>query len=190
MEKSYTNRNSKKAILVTDGDLLTSGISKILENFQYKTTPKHFDELEKRDYKTRLIIVVSDKISDREMKLFKDIRMNSIYAKVMLVTGVGKEKISKSILKIGVDSVVSAFDKYENFSMAVKAIEKEKEFISPYFIDNENLDEEKLNRLTKRQYQIYLLYKEGKTQSEIAQALKIAPKTVSNHISKIRNILA
>lgn len=189
MEKLFTNRNRKKAVLITEGDLLTRGIIEILEKFEYKTTPKHFENIEKRDYKARLIVIVSYKISEKEMKLFKDIRNNSIYAKVLLVTGEEKEKISKSILKIGLDGIVSAFDSEDNFYEAIKTIEKDKYFISPFFIKNEDINEEKLNRLTKRQYQIYLLNKEGKTQAEIAQALNIMPKTVSNHISKIKNLL-
>lgn len=190
MEKSFTNRNSKKAVLITDEGLLTSGIVKALDELDYKTTVKKLDKLEKRDYKTRLIIIVSHIISEIEMKLCKDIRENSIYANIVLVTGVDKNKISNSILKIGIDAVVSGFDTIENFKSAVEAVENEKTFISPFFIDEETVDEEKLNRLTKRQYQIYLLNKEGKSQEEIGKVLNITPKTVSNHISKIRNILA
>lgn len=190
MEKSFTNRNSKKAVLITDAGLLSAGIVKALKEMDYKTTVKSIDNLEKRDYKTRLIVIVSLVISDIEMKLFKAIRENSFYAKILLVTGVDKDKISNSILKIGIDGIVSGFDLEENFKKAVETIEDEKSFVSPFYIEEETYDEEKLNLLTKRQYQIYLLNKEGKSQQEIAEALNITSKTVSNHISKIRNILA
>lgn len=59
MEKSFTNRNSKKAVVVTDENLIFDGIKNVLIETGYNATEKKLVNINKRDFKSRLIIIVS-----------------------------------------------------------------------------------------------------------------------------------
>lgn len=189
MEKSFTNRNSKKAVVVTDENLIFEGIKNVLIETGYNATEKKLENINKRDFKSRLIIIVSYDLKKEELELIKSIKENSFYADIILVTGVGENIINRSIFKIGVDAVLNAFESEKIFKNAIQAIEGDEKYISPFYVSDYEADEEKLDNLTKRQYQIFLLAKDGKNKEEIADILGISPKTVGNHLSKIRKTI-
>lgn len=189
MEKSFTNRNSKKAVVVTDENLIFEGIKKVLIETGYNATEKKLENINKRDFKSRLIIIVSYDLKKEELELIKSIKENSFYADIILVTGVGEDIINRSIFKIGVDAVVNAFESETILKKAIQAIERDGKYISPFYVSDYEADEKKLDNLTKRQYQIFLLAKDGKNKEEIAEILGITPKTVGNHLSKIRKTI-
>lgn len=105
------------------------------------------------------------------------------------MTGVDESIINRSVFRIGVDAVVNAFDSKQILIKAIQEIENDNKYISPFYVKAKEENEEKLDNLTKRQYQIYVLAKDGKNKDEIAKILGIAPKTVGNHLSKIRNTI-
>lgn len=192
MEKSFTNRNSKKAIIVTDENLIIDGIKNILFETGYNATEKKLENINKRDFKSRLIIIISYDLKKKELELIKSIKENSFYANIILVTGVDRKVINRSIFRIGVDAVINAFDSKQILKKAIQIIEKDENYISPFYLktaETDETDEKKLDNLTKRQYQIFVLTKDGKNKDEIAEILGIAPKTVGNHLSKIRNTI-
>lgn len=192
MEKSFTNRNSKKAIIVTDENLIIDGIKNILFETGYNATEKRLENINKRDFKSRLIIIISYDLKIEELELIKSIKENSFYANIILVTGVDRKVINRSIFRIGVDAVINAFDSKQILKKAIQIIEKDENYISPFYVKSEETnetDEKKLDNLTKRQYQIFVLSKDGKSKDEIAEILGITPKTVGNHLSKIRNTI-
>lgn len=192
MEKSFTNRNSKKAIIVTDENLIIDGIKNILFETGYNATEKKLENINKRDFKSRLIIIISYDLKKEELELIKSIKENSFYANIILVTGVDRKVINRSIFRIGVDAVINAFDSKQILKKAIQIIEKDENYISPFYVKSEETnetDEKKLDNLTKRQYQIFVLSKDGKSKDEIAEILGITPKTVGNHLSKIRNTI-
>lgn len=189
MEKSFTNRNSKKAIVVTNANLILDGIKNILIQTGYNAIEKEIKSINKRDFKSRLIIIISYDLRKEELELIKSIKENSFYANIILVTGVDESIINRSVFRIGVDAVVNAFDSKQILIKAIQEIENDNKYISPFYVKAKKENEEKLDNLTKRQYQIYVLAKDGKNKDEIAKILGIAPKTVGNHLSKIRNTI-
>ena len=88
MEKSFTNRNSKKAIVVTNANLILDGIKNILIQTGYNAIEKEIKSINKRDFKSRLIIIISYDLRKEELELIKSIKENSFYANIILVTGV------------------------------------------------------------------------------------------------------
>ena len=69
MEKSFTNRNSKKAIVVTNANLILDGIKNILIQTGYNAIEKEIKSINKRDFKSRLIIIISYDLRKEELEL-------------------------------------------------------------------------------------------------------------------------
>ncbi len=153
MEKSFTNRNSKKAIIVTDENLIIDGIKNILFETGYNATEKKLENINKRDFKSRLIIIISYDLKKEELDLIKSIKENSFYANIILVTGVDRKVINRSIFRIGVDAVINAFDSKQILKKAIQIIEKDENYISPFYLktaETDETDETKLDNLTKK----------------------------------------
>lgn len=189
MEKLST-QNNKKCIIISKENLLIDGIVKKLTEIGYNSTIKSQENLKEIDFKTRLAVIVSKKISERELTLVETILKKSLYAKTILVLGETDNTCKMPLEKIGLDGAVSAFDTPEIFKNAIEAVERDEKYFADSLSKKTYIIEDNLNSLTKRQYQIYVLKKENKSNNEIAKALGVTPKTISNHLTKINKILA
>lgn len=123
---------------------------------------------------------------------FKDMGIKS---KVIILTiHEDKEYILKT-LKLGANGYMLKDSSADSLIKGIRDVAKGEKYIQPSVADlvsrSSNYDEyfnisiDKINSLTKREYEVLILIAEGLNNKDIADRLYISEKTVKNHVSNI-----
>lgn len=126
------------------------------------------------------------------LRRFKDMGVKS---KVIILTiHEDKEYILKT-LKLGANGYMLKDSNADSLIKGIRDVAKGEKYIQPSVADlvsrSSNYDEylnvsiDKINSLTKREYEVLILIAEGLNNKDIADKLYISEKTVKNHVSNI-----
>ena len=112
--------------------------------------------------------------------------------KVLVLTVHNEVEYLMKAVDIGVDGYILKDSESGELKKAIFAIVDGQNYIQPNLIPSlnskmieKNLDEDKINSLTKRELEVLKLLAVGMYNKEVAQKLNISERTVKNHVSNI-----
>lgn len=174
-------QNKRKALVVTDNYIEFFGIEKALELNSYRS--ENVKSTDIINLKARLIVVVLEKIDKNFLYICRE-NSSQIIPTPMIVILKNKREFKKLDLdKLKIDACIYYDDDIEHFHEAIDKINLSEKYISPTL--KEKVDDDFLNKLTRRQYEICMLTANGYSTKEVSKALSISEKTVRNQISLI-----
>lgn len=189
-----------KVIIADDHALIREGIKQILELEndivvigQASNGEEAFTMATELDPDIILLDINMPKLNGIEtLRKFKDMGITS---KVIILTiHEDKEYILKT-LKLGANGYMLKDSNADSLIKGIRDVAKGEKYIQPSVADlvsrSSNYDEyfnisiDKINSLTKREYEVLILIAEGLSNKDIADRLYISEKTVKNHVSNI-----
>ncbi|CAK7008022.1 response regulator transcription factor [Tissierella carlieri] len=189
-----------KVIIADDHALIREGIKQILELEndivvigQASNGEEAFTMATELDPDIILLDINMPKLNGIEtLRKFKDMGITS---KVIILTiHEDKEYILKT-LKLGANGYMLKDSNADSLIKGIRDVAKGEKYIQPSVADlvsrSSNYDEyfnisiDKINSLTKREYEVLILIAEGLNNKDIADRLYISEKTVKNHVSNI-----
>ncbi|MDU5083543.1 response regulator transcription factor [uncultured Tissierella sp.] len=189
-----------KVIIADDHALIREGIKQILELEndivvigQASNGEEAFIMATELDPDIILLDINMPKLNGIEtLRKFKDMGITS---KVIILTiHEDKEYILKT-LKLGANGYMLKDSNADSLIKGIRDVAKGEKYIQPSVADlvsrSSNYDEyfnisiDKINSLTKREYEVLILIAEGLNNKDIADRLYISEKTVKNHVSNI-----
>lgn len=118
-----------------------------------------------------------------------------VQTKVIILTIHGEKEYILETLKLGADGYMLKDSDADSLIKGIRQVAGGKKYIQPSiehlvtisdeFDNRHNEGLEKINSLTKREYEVLTLIAEGLNNRNIASRLYISEKTVKNHISNI-----
>ena len=188
-----------RVMLVDDHGLIREGIKQILELEkdivvvgQAGDGEEAFVKVEDLKPDIILLDINMPKVNGIEaLRRFKDIGIESKI--IMLTIHEDKEYIMET-MKLGADGYILKDSSADCFIKAIRDVLNGKEFIQPKITNlanngtnGEDVDIclERINSLTKREYEVLTLIAEGLNNRDIATKIFISEKTVKNHVSSI-----
>lgn len=109
--------------------------------------------------------------------------------KVVVLTMYAEEQYAPQVLAEGAAAFVSKSEPAEEFLRIVRHVLRHGRYV-PEALALKDIPEKPLHtRLSAREHQVFTLLYQGRTVSEIAAELDVAPSTVSNQLAKIKEKL-
>lgn len=174
-------QNRRKALVVTDNYIEFFGIEKALELNSYRSENVKSSDI--INVRARLIVMVLEKLDKNFLYICRE-NCSQIIPTPMLVILKNKREFRKLDLeKLKIDACIYYDDDIEQFHEAIDKINCGEKYISPTL--KEKTEDDFLNKLTRRQYEICMLTANGYSTEEVSEALSISEKTVRNQISLI-----
>lgn len=189
-----------EVIIADDHVLIREGIKQILELEddivvigQAGNGEEAFDMAMKLNPDIVLLDINMPKLNGIEtLRKFKDMGVKS---KVIILTiHEDKEYILKT-LKLGANGYMLKDSNADSLVKGIRDVARGEKYIQPSVAElvskTSNCDEylnigiDKINSLTKREYEVLILIAEGLNNKDIADRLYISEKTVKNHVSNI-----
>ncbi|HOP28059.1 MAG TPA: response regulator transcription factor [Spirochaetota bacterium] len=194
-------KNTITLFLADDHTIFREGLKLIIEdNSSYKVIGEAGDGKEALDSIEKLMpdIAILD-ISMPTMSGVDVARYLKKYApeiKIIILSRHNNEEYVKELLKTGVNGYVLKDDAGNDLLRAIEAVMKDTVYLSPgvatrivsdYISDNpfEKNEESQFKLLTGREREILKLIAEGKCGNDIAECLRISPRTVKVHRANI-----
>lgn len=185
-----------KVMLVDDHELMREGLGQLLElesGIKIITQAKNGSEaIEKAISHKPDVVLLDINMPDMNgievLKRFKDLGIKS---KVIMLTIHEEIEYLLETMKIGVDGYLLKDSDFDSLIEAIRTVYRGDIYIQSSLLealeedidDNEVLD--KINALSKREYEVLLLISEGLSNRDISERLFISEKTVKNHVSNI-----
>lgn len=185
-------------LLADDHSLLRQGLKQLLElneGIQVIEQASNGEEALEKAIKCKPDVILLDinmpKINGIEvLRRLKDIGLES---KVIMLTIHDEKEYLLETVKVGADGYVLKDSDSETLIDAIKTVYEGNTYIQPNLAallvrnyDNNKFNgENKIDSLTKREYEVISLIAEGLNNKEIAERLFISEKTVKNHVSNI-----
>lgn len=194
------NRKKIKVMIVDDHALIREGLKQILEledDISVIAQAADGEEAISMAIELNPDIVLLDinmpKLNGIEtLRRFKDL---GIKTKVIILTIHEDKQYILETLKIGANGYILKDSDADSLIKGIRQVSMGKKYIqpsvedlvkvSPKFDDCHNEGIEKINLLTKREYEVLTLIAEGLNNKDIADKLYISEKTVKNHVSNI-----
>lgn len=194
------NRKKIKVMIVDDHALMREGLKQILEledDISVIAQAADGEEAILRAIEFNPDVVLLDinmpKLNGIEtLRRFKDL---GIKTKVIILTIHEDKQYILETLKIGANGYILKDSDADSLIKGIRQVSMGKKYIqpsvedlvkvSPKFDDCHNEGIEKINLLTKREYEVLTLIAEGLNNKDIADKLYISGKTVKNHVSNI-----
>lgn len=186
-----------KVMLVDDHALIREGIKQILELEDDIVVVGQAGDGEEAFEKANVVkpeVILLDinmpSLNGIEtLRKFKDLGIESKI--IMLTIHEDREYIMKT-LRLGADGYILKDSSADSFIQGVRDVVNGKQYIQPKIADLANLcsnkdnsDLDRINSLTKREYEVLTLIAEGLNNKDIALKIFISEKTVKNHVSNI-----
>lgn len=186
-------------MLVDDHVLIREGIKQILELEddievvgQAGDGEEAFKKAEELKPEVILLDINMPKVNGIEtLRKFKDLGIESKI--IMLTIHEDREYIMKT-LRLGADGYILKDSNADGFIKGIRDVANGKQYIQPRIADLANTSsnggdvdilQERINSLTKREYEVLTLIAEGLNNRDIASKIFISEKTVKNHVSSI-----
>lgn len=123
------------------------------------------------------------------LRKFKDLGIKS---KIIMLTIHEDREYIMETLKLGANGYILKDSNADSFIQGIREVVAGKQYIQPRIANLLNISSkfvdkelEKINRLTKREYEVLILIAEGLNNKDIAFRIFISEKTVKNHVSSI-----
>lgn len=188
-----------KVMLVDDHVLIREGIKQILELEedivvvgQAGDGEEAFEKVEILNPEVILLDINMPNVNGIEtLRKFKDFGIESKI--IMLTIHEDREYIMKT-LNLGADGYILKDSSADSFIQGIRDVVSGEQYIQPRIAKllsmNSNSKSingalEKINKLTKREYEVLTLIAEGLNNKDIAAKIFISEKTVKNHVSNI-----
>lgn len=144
-------------------------------------------------------VLVLDMFLDQEndgMKVLEALKRNKNAPAILIVSMYKNKELVKQCLENGAKGYLTKGDAAKFLNHAIHVVASNKTFISPsiletIFVDEKSpvIEDEKLNYLTKREWDILELLGKGLTNRRISTQLSISTSTVSTHLENIKSKL-
>lgn len=148
------------------------------------------DELEKTVPDILLLDINMPKMNGIEV--LEKIKKKNIHVKVLILTVHNEVEYLLKAVDIGVDGYILKDSESAELKKAISFIMNGENYIQLNLIPtlnsrliNRDVDKEKIDSLTKREFQVLINVANGMINKDIAKNLKISERTVKNHISQI-----
>lgn len=128
------------------------------------------------------------------IETLRKLKDTGIDSKVIMLTIHNEREYVRRTLNLGADGYIIKDSEAHSFIKAIHNVMEGKVYIQPKVAEIvkscqgdscEDINTEKINRLTKREYEVLTLISEGLNNKDIAARMFISEKTVKNHISSI-----
>lgn len=186
-----------KVMLVDDHVLIREGIKQILELEddivvigQANDGKEAFEKAKLLNPEVILLDINMPTLNGIEtLRKFKDLGIKS---KIIMLTIHEDREYIMETLKLGANGYILKDSNADSFIQGIREVVAGKQYIQPRIanllnISSKSVDKEleKINRLTKREYEVLILIAEGLNNKDIAFRIFISEKTVKNHVSSI-----
>ncbi|MDH5737012.1 MAG: response regulator transcription factor [Gammaproteobacteria bacterium] len=182
------NQSPLKIVLADDHTFILDGIRLLLENysnFHVVGEAKNYAEVqgilktEKPDY----LILDYQMPGGDGMSGLLSVRRRHPEVKIILLTGVHSGAVLTSVLDAGVKGIILKEGEGDELLRAIKHIEEGEYYVSDAARDM--LTRTPHTQLTRREQQVLSMIAEGLNNNEMAEKLKLSPKTIDNHRSNM-----
>ena len=126
------------------------------------------------------------------LEVLQCINKSNLKVKVLVLTVHNEVEYLIKAVDIGVDGYILKDSESAELKKAIFAITKGENYIQPDLIPalnskmiEKNSDKDKIDSLTKREFEVLKLLAVGMYNKEIAEELNISERTVKNHVSNI-----
>ena len=126
------------------------------------------------------------------LEVLQCINKSNLKVKVLVLTVHNEVEYLIKAVDIGVDGYILKDSESAELKKAIFAITKGENYIQPDLIPalnskiiEKNSDKDKIDSLTKREFEVLKLLAVGMYNKEIAEKLNISERTVKNHVSNI-----
>ena len=186
-----------KVMLADDHVMMREGIRQLLE---FDGSVKVIDEandgnecLSKLSSNKPDILLLDINMPEKNgIEVLQEIKEQSIDVKVLVLTVHNEIEYLLKAIDIGADGYIMKDSESSELKKAIRVIMSGETYIQPSLIPalNNRLisrdnDKEKIDSLTKREYEILVQLAKGRVNKDIAVSLNITERTVKNHIFKI-----
>ena len=192
--------NLIKIMLVDDHNLVREGIKRILESERdFKIIAEAVDGIDavKKaiSYKPDIILMDINMPNSSGLEALRKIEDLGLKVKVIILTSEFKREYIIDAIKIGAKGFLQKNCTSNNLIKAIRDVYMGRSYLQPSLANVlsqsikensiESLAFNKIDLLTKREYEILELIASGYNNKEIGQILFISEKTVKNHITKL-----
>ena len=175
-------REGLKSLLELDGDI------QVIEE-----AVDGEDCLEKlKTCKPDVLVLDIKKKKKNGLEVLQCINKSNLKVKVLVLTVHNEVEYLIKAVDIGVDGYILKDSESAELKKAIFAITKGENYIQPDLIPalnskmiEKNSDKDKIDSLTKREFEVLKLLAVGMYNKEIAEKLNISERTVKNHVSNI-----
>lgn len=189
-----------KTMLVDDHNLFREGTRIILEReSDIKVIAEAVDGIEAVDmaviYNPDIILMDINMPNSNGLEALRKIKDLGVKTKVIMLTSEAKREYIIEAIKIGAKGFIQKTSTSKNLIIAIREIDSGRNYLQPSLArvltqvskvkltPDHNL--EKIDLLSKREYEILLLIATGYNNKEIGERLFISEKTVKNHITNL-----
>ncbi|NLC03118.1 MAG: response regulator transcription factor [Tissierellia bacterium] len=189
-----------KTMLVDDHNLFREGTKIILEReSDIKVIAEAVDGIEAVNmaiiYNPDIILMDINMPNSNGLEALRKIKDLGVKTKVIMLTSEAKREYIIEAIKIGAKGFIQKTSTSKNLIIAIREIDSGRNYLQPSLArvltqvskvkltPDHNL--EKIDLLSKREYEILLLISTGYNNKEIGERLFISEKTVKNHITNL-----
>jgi len=193
-----------KIFIIDDHPIVRSGIIRLLERTPGMEICGEAGSIrEAREFLAQKVpdLILLDILLENESGLdfLKELKANGSKAKVLVLSMMEASVYARRVLKAGAKGFVAKAQATKELAQAINEVLAGHAYLSPQIAlqlateinlpANEKTRNSELACLTDRQLQIFQLIGQGLTQRQIADRLKIQPRTVESHKAHIRDRL-
>jgi len=116
------------------------------------------------------------------------------YSKILMLSVYDESQYIMRSMKLGACGYLTKTSAADELESAIKEIRSGGKYLSPSISDKivqifDNLEKQKHENLTNREFQVFCFYAQGKATGDIASDLSLSPKTVTTYRSRLLNKL-
>jgi DNA-binding NarL/FixJ family response regulator len=187
-----------RVILADDHSILRQGVAKVISEYadiEIIGLASNSEELLKLTSEQNPDVVISDIEMPQKnlLEIIGDIKKSNKNIKVLVLSMHDSPEYVLKALESGVSGYITKFTEKEELIKAIRTVHEGNEYFGQKITEVilkglQNLDVQNtypLDKLSKRELEILKLLAEGKKSKEIADALFISERTVSNHRANI-----
>lgn len=186
-----------KVMLADDHVLVREGIRHLLESdkdMEVIAEVKDGIECLKRleNIKPDILLLDLNMPNMNGINVLKELKRKKNPVKVLILTIHGEAECVAEAMNSGANGYILKETELSELKYAINIILRNEKYVQPNLLPilntkvvNKNIDEEKIEALTKRELEILIQLAGGMFNKEIANTLNISERTVKNHISNI-----